>query len=122
MNWKRMVILSTVNNGDIVNALQDWIQASDSQLHVPSLKIDCQRNPREHKLMLLDNKAEVGNKTQANFAGSCGVSAICTKKEPCPAVGIHAPDGSICIVTYDQDKRGSKSVCQFLQEIWEARS
>ena len=51
-----------------------------------------------------------------------GVSATYTCKGPCPASGVHTPDGEIFIRGYDKEKWQSEPVRQYHQEIIKARS
>ena len=110
-----------VNNGDIVDALWDRIQTNDLQVYTASLKVDYQRNPRDYRLILQDLATEVSGKN--NYTPNTrNVSAVYTRQGPCPNTGVHTPDGSIFIGSYDNSKWRDPSVTPFHSEILQARS
>ena len=111
-----------VNNGDIVDDLWDRIQAPELQMYLASLKVDYQRNPREYRFILQDIAAEAGKSVNKSATFTRNVSATYTRKGTCPNNGVHTPDGSIFIGSYDHDKWQSEAVRQYHQEIAKARS
>ena len=113
-----------VNNGDTVDALWSRIDATELQIYLSSLKVEYQRTPRDYKLILQDIAAEVGSKAPAQFGGrsSANVSAACTREGRCPNSGVHTPDGSIFIGSYDREKWQDESVRQHHHKIIEARN
>ena len=114
-----------VNNGDIVDGLWDRIQSQDIQVHVASLKVNYQQNPRNYKLILQDIASEISTSRKVTFSdGSSNrnASAACTANGPCPSNGVHTSDGSIFIGSYDADKWRSESVRPYHSEIREKRA
>ena len=112
-----------VNNGDIVDALWPRIESSELQIYLSSLKVEYQRSPRDYKSILQDIAAEVGTKTTTQFGGrsSANVSAAYTREGRCPNSGVHTPDGSIFIGSYDREKWQDETVKQYHHKIIEAR-
>ena len=114
-----------VNNGDIVDGLWERIQSQDIQVHVASLKVNYQQNPRNYKLILQDVASEISTSRKVTFAeGSSNrsVSGVHTFKGQCPSNGVHTSDGSIFIGSYDSDKWNSESVRPYHKEIREKRA
>ena len=113
-----------VNNGDIVDDLWARIQAPALGQYVAALKVQYQQTPRDYKLILQDIAGEAGTQTKSvTFApGIRGISATYTRQGKTPMSGVHTPDGSIFIGSYDKDKWYSESVKQYHEEILAARN
>ena len=73
---------------DIVDSLWYVIQQQDIMVHVSTIKVPYQRNPRDYKLIPQDIASEIATLKKVSFGkGARNVSPVCTSTGHSPATG-----------------------------------